>query len=327
MQHRTRRGAAETRLGDHKPLMPVGNGLLRAVVALTGVAIALRLFFPPAPIESAAVLIAWLGLGVGIGLAVGRWWVVLLVSLPWPGIWYSRATGPEYLSRPNDFPAWLEIALLALPGFIGLAVGVGVRRTLADNVAERWPAPARLAERLALVAVVLAALGGAALDLGLGGSVLRPIRPHEVRRYSASEIRAIATGLAFPVYSASPDEGTPTTALRFMSAPPGLGPTEIFTLVYCDDRCRQSSEVQIQSAPPRYGPAARQRGGTVDKPEPIQPVESVEIAGVTWQIAGESPHVGEVRADALLDDAYVRISAPDFAHFARVAAGLRRIAP
>jgi hypothetical protein len=111
------------------------------------------------------------------------------------------------------------------------------------------------------------------------------------------------------------------------SSPPGLGPTPTFTLIYCDDRCRQRSEVQILSAPPEYGPAARQRGGTASKPEPTPTIEETVIAGVPWQIFGGWAHPCSVTADAILPDAYVRIVAPSRADFERVAAGLRQVAP
>lgn len=292
---------------------------LRAAVALIVVAAALRLFLPPRPIEGAADLAAWFGLGVGIGLVLGRWWALLLAPLPWLGIWYTRATGPEYLSRPNDFPQWLSLTIIALPGLVGIALGVGARRALAGVTSGK------LAERRVLLSALVVLLGAAVLDWGLGQHFLRPVRPLTPPRYSEADVRAAATGLAFPVYAAPPSEGAPSGLLRRPFAPPGLGPTETLTLIYCDERCRQSSKVQIMSAPPEFGPATRQRGGSASKPDPIPPTEAVEIAGVTWQLLGREPRTGPVTADTILGDAYVRIHAPTRAHFERVAVGLRRI--
>ena len=52
-----------------------------------------------------------------------------------------------------------------------------------------------------------------------------------------------------------------------------------------------------------------------------------EVAGVVWQVAEGGPVRGAIEAGAIIGDTYVTIRAPGDAHFARVAAGLRRVAP
>ena len=302
-----------------------GFRLLRAVVALGVVLAALRLFLPPSPLEGGTfptLLLAWFGFAFGIGLVLARWWALLLALLPVAGFWYTRATGPEYLGY-GDEVALLTWATILGPGLAGTALGVSAHRALTGFVARRLMLPARAVERLVVLAVLVALLAGAAVDWGRGGAYLRRVEPVQVRRYSEEAVSGDTAGLAFAVDGASPGEGEQAGALRHTLSPPGLPPTETYTLIYCDARCRRSSDVQIMSAPPEYGRAARQTDGTPDKPVP-PPTEPVEVGGVTWQLLGGRA-AAPVEADADLGDAYVRIRAPNRAHFERVAASLRRI--
>ena len=299
--------------------------LLRGVVGLGVVLAALRLYLPPSPLEGGAFptfLLAWFGFACGIGLVLARWWALLLAPLPFAGIWYTRATGPEYLGY-GDEVACLNWAIILGPGLTGIALGVRAQQWLARLAAGSLGVPPRAAERLVLLGVLVALLTGAAVDWGRGGAFLRRVEPVQVRRYSEEEVRADTAGLAFAVYAAPPGEGEPAGALRQTVSPPGLPPTETYTLIYCDAKCRRGSEVQIMSAPPEYVRAARQTDGTPDKPVP-PPTEPVEVGGVTWQLLGGRA-AAPVEADADLGDAYVRIRAPNRAHFERVAASLRRI--
>ncbi len=302
--------------------------LLRPVVGLAVVLAALRLFLPPFPLDSLDIRWAWFGFGCAAGFTVPRRQALLLIPLPFLARWYTIATGPEYLSR-NDSGVELEIyatAMLIAIGLAGIALGIGAGRLLTGFVADRASVPPRDAEHLVLLAVLVLLLVAAVVDVSQGGRFLSLPRPLEPRSYSEEEVRAATAGLAFTVYAAPLSEGAPNGAVRHASAPPGLGPTEVFTLIYCDERCRRSSEVQITSAPPEFCPGGRQTGAAPSRADPVaeQPGEPVAIAGVTWQLRGGGVRA-PVRADTILADACVRITAPDRAHFERVAAALRPV--
>ena len=317
-----KRDRARTRSAGVPPRITAS---LRAVVGVAVVLTALRFFLPPRPIEDIGVGVfwAWLALAGAIGSVLARRWALLLAPLPLVAQWYTVATGPEYLTYGDHVPLLWETVIIAI-GLAGIALGIGAGRSLTGGVAVALSVPRRTAECLILLALLILVLGAAVLDVSRGGRFLSVPHPIEPRRYSEEDVRVATAALGYAVYAAS-GEGAPNAALRSTSAPPGLGPTETFTLIYCDERCRRSSKVQILSAPPEYGLAARQRGGTASKPLPIPQIEPVEIAGVIWQIEGTGPRAGTVTADAILGDAYVQISAPDRAHFERVAASLRRI--
>ncbi len=305
---------------------PAWGTLLHLAVPLAVVLAALRFFLPPPPVEDIGigVLPAWFGLACGIGFVLARRWALLLAPLPLVARWYTIATGPEYLTYGDRVPLLWETVIITI-GLVGIALGIVAGRRLTGLVADAVSTPLRTAERLVLLVVLVLLLGAAALDWGLGRHFLRVPHPAEPRRYSEEEVRAAAAGLSFTVYAAPSSEGAPTAALWRAFAPPGLGPTETFTLIYCDRRCRRSRKVTIISAPPESGSAPRQTGGTTARTDPLPPTRPVEVAGVVWQVMGSGPEPGQVSARANLGDAYVTIHAPNQAHFERVAASLRRV--
>lgn len=305
---------------------------LRALVG-SGFALAgIRLFLPPAPIDGAAILLAWFGFALGIGFGVARLWALSLVAVPFLGIWYTRATGPEYLG--NGDASWLwPITLIAI-GTIGIALGVGLHRWSRRAVARHRSLTPPMVEVLLLIPALALLLLGVALDPLGGRDFLRWPHPLEIRRYGDDQVRAGAVGLPFAIYGARASEGLPSGVLRRTIAPPGLPPTEIYTLIYCDERCRRTSEVQIDSAPPGYHLAARSgkqtlspQRDTPEKPIPAVPFETVEIAGVSWHIVASGPPPDAVSASADLGDASIQIHAPSRAQFLLVATRLRRIIP
>ncbi len=312
-----------------------------AVVAIAALA-ALRLFLPPFPLAAfGATVLAWVGLagGAGLALAPERRRVLLpaalvLAALPLAGRRYTVATGPEYLTYGEDGVLTLVLTgFLAGLGLLGLALGLAAGRRLTAVAVAALPTRPRTAAALVPLATLALMLGAAALDVRRGRPFLRAPSPIAVPRRSEAEVRAAAAGLGFVVYAAPPEEGAPTAALRRGFNPPGIPPIETVTLIYCDGRCRRASEVQIESAPAAYARvrAPRLIGATPippgGKPVPDPPTSTLAVAGVTWQLAESGPLTGSIEADGILGDTLVTIRAPDRAHFARVAAALRLVAP
>lgn len=266
-------------------------------------------------------------MAVGIGFGFARIWALPLAALPLPGIWYARATGPEYWGDGGAF--WFWPTLLIAIGAIGIVLGVSLHRWSLHTITWHGTLPPPTVEILLLTPALAVLLLSAALDLADDRAFLRSPHPIEVRRYSDDQLCAEAVGLPFTVYGAPASEGSPSGAIRRTFAPPGLLPTETYILIYCDDRCRRASEMQIESAPPRYHQTARTpippQPGTPEKTIPPVPFETVEIAGVSWHVVGSGPLPGTVSASADLGDASVKIHAPSRAHLERVAVGLRRI--
>lgn len=302
---------------------PGGTTILRVALALVVLLATLRLFLPPAPVEGPEILLLWPVFATALGFAIGRWWALPLALLPQLCWWWTVRTGPEYLTYGDG----REIAaiIFIILGLIGIAIGIAARRWAAIHVPQVFPASVRPIERLVLPVALLVLFGAALLDGATTRAFVSAPRPVEARRYTDEEVRGATADLDFAVYAAPTTEGLPTGALRRALPAPGLPPTDTFTLIYCDDRCRRSSDVQIMSAPLAYGAAARQRGGTSAKPVPTPAVTPVEVAGIVWQVEGSGPDPGRVSANADLNDAYVRIDAPSLAHFERVAASLRRV--
>lgn len=315
---------------ESPPIADVGT-LLRISVG-GGFALAgLRLFLPPAPIESAAILLAWCGCALGIGYGFARFWALPLALIPFLGIWYTRATGPEYLGYGDA--SWLAPALLILAGLCAIGIGAGLHRWVLRAITQHRAIPQVSGEILLLAPILGLLLLGAALDLAGERAFVRRPRPIEVRRYSDDDVRAAADGLPFAVYGAA-TEGLPGGVSRNRSAPPGVPPTESFIVIYCDARCHRAGEVQIQSAPPGFHRAREDQPiigtskyGTPEKSIPPIPFEMVEVSGVSWRIVASGPQSAGVSATADLDGASVQIHAPDRATFERVAVALRQIAP
>jgi hypothetical protein len=309
--------------------------LLRVAVG-GGFALAgLRLFLPPVPIADATVLLVWLAFALGIGYGFATPWALPLAFIPSLGIWYTRATGPEYLGYGDA--SWLASALLILAGLCAISVGMGLYRGALRAITRHRARPTPPSVALLLAPALSLLLCGAAIDLLGGRTLVRRPRPIEVRHYSDSDLRAAATGIPFALYGATM-AGEPNGISRNTSAPPGSAPTETFTVIYCDARCRRASEVQIQSAPPGFHRAREEQpivvtapkgttAGTAEKIIPPVPFELVEVAGVSWRVVASGPQPGDVAATADLAGASVQIRAPGRAAFERVAANLRQIAP
>lgn len=293
--------------------------LLRGALALALLLGALRLFFPPYPIDGPALLLAWLAVAAGLGVVLARrqafWLALLYLPFAGAGHWYATWTGPWYLSSGETPPldAFLLSGLLGIPlGLLGVALGLGVAAGLARLQKRFRGMPPRAAERLLPLAVLVLALGGATLDWATGGRFVSRPRPVELAfaldRYSDEDVRTLTTGLAFTVYVAPPGEGRPTEIRRL----PGSS-AEMVQLTYCDSRCSRGSRVDVMSASPGFG-----FGGDAT-------TEAVEIAGVIWQVRGGALPFSPVVASTAIGDTAVGINAPSRARFERVAAGLRRV--
>lgn len=124
-------------------------------------------------------------------------------------------------------------------------------------------------------------------------------------------------GLIYTVYAAPASVGASTQAFRRFSTVPGgeLPPSDSYYVMYRT----ADGEVSVRSSSP--DPATRQ--GTGGKSAPVRRPQTLDVAGVTWEI--EPPPPGQFQASANLGDAYVTIFAPNRAIFERVAAGLRRL--
>jgi hypothetical protein len=101
---------------------------LRLITALILVFAAIGLFIaPPPPLRyGASVLWVWLALAFGIGFLLGRWWALLLASLPLlilgTGMAWHRLHNPGPTPPPADglTQIWLAFFLF---GLLGLAFG------------------------------------------------------------------------------------------------------------------------------------------------------------------------------------------------------------
>ncbi|MFN8517589.1 MAG: hypothetical protein U0841_34475, partial [Chloroflexia bacterium] len=141
---------------------------------------------------------------------------------------------------------------------------------------------------------------------------------------SDAEVRALVRGVPYAVYAAPAAAGRPQGAQREVSSPPsasGMPPRDAFYLIYCDERCRRASRVQVISEPPDAASRPRSTGG---KPPPE--TASFQFGGFTWTTYDLTPEsAGSVSASASLGDAYVTVHAPDRATFEQIVLGLRRI--
>ena len=298
---------------------------LRLVATLIVALAMVRAVFPLDVVPGAVILFVWLALCGALGLASGSRLVLPLLVLPVVGRWYRIATGPEYLSAGESFPLFFQIVFIVAALTMSAAMiegGIRARRFLLRRLANGRSIPG---EAIVSGAFLLVALGAAVLDWQLGPDFLRPPGPVEVRRYSETEIRAMSAGLPYGVYAAPSAEGNPQGALRSVSSPsPSVAPPPVdaFNLIYCDERCRRSSQVQIISEHRDAAFRLRSIGG---KPPPADPV-TFTLGGITWATeATPSATASPFSASANLGDAYVTVHAPNRATFERVALGLRRI--
>jgi hypothetical protein len=120
-------------------------------------------------------------------------------------------------------------------------------------------------------------------------------------------------GLAYAVYAAPADTGSPNAAIRTKASAPGQPTTDAFSLIYRTE----GGDVQVIS---RLAPDRRSDGG---KPMPPSRPQTLTVAGVTWEVIGSTPQRFNAGAD--LGDAYVSIQAPNQAAFERVASALQHV--
>lgn len=126
--------------------------------------------------------------------------------------------------------------------------------------------------------------------------------------------QASSAGLPYAVYALPAATGVPVAAFRIASTTNGLPPRDGYYLIY------NSADGQIQVvsglAPNRL---IHLDGG---KPVPLTQSQTVQFAGVAWEVQSSGE---QFQASAQLAEAFVAIHAPSRAAFERVAASLQRL--